>query len=178
MEMPRPQQATAFFLKYKSMREANFLTDKTVLVTVPIPVGVTLDSNQLKYYFSNSNTNCLDGKIINRIRFWGVETQDGATPALTKVNGVIVYAPFPATVIYFTLVDKNRQVLIDKGNLFDYSQSCFNIDGAARPIYAPVRRMCLTPDWSKSYLTLVTTAPVTRVAPSFVTLSVSYTNPV
>lgn len=162
------------------MREANFLTDKTVLVTVPIPVGVTLDSNQLKYYFSNSNTNCLDGKIINRIRFWGCEspTPNSASEGLTHVNGNVVYAPFPATVIYFTLVDKHRNVLIDKGNLFDYSQSCFNEDGAARPIYAPVRRMCLTPDWSKSYLTLVTTAPVTRVAPSYVTLSVSYTNPI
>lgn len=158
------------------MREANFLTDKSVLITVPIPVGVTLDSNQLKYYFSSSNTNCLDGKIVNRIRFVGVATPDGATPVLIKVNGNLVYAPFSATVIYITLTDKHRNVLIDKANLYDYSQTCANTDAAGRPIYAPARRMCLIPDWSKSYITLVTTAPVTRVAISLVTLQVSYTN--
>lgn len=160
------------------MREANFLTDKSTLVTVPIPVGVTLDSNQLKYYFSSNNTNCLEGKIVNRIRFMGVATPDGATPGLIKVNGNLVYAPFPATVIYFTLVDKTRNVLIDKANLYDYSQTCGNFDAAGRPITAPVRRMCLIPDWQKSYITLTTTAPVTRVAISLVTLLVSYTNPV
>lgn len=153
------------------MREANFLTDKSVLVTIPVPVGTTVDSNQLKIFFSTSQTNCLYGKVVNRIRFVGVEGS-----VLEKVNGVGVYAPYGNTSVYISLKDKFNNVLLDRANLLDYSEPSTNIDPAGRNIYAPVRRMCLKPDWQKSYLTLTTVAPVTFVVDQVITLQISYTN--
>jgi len=158
------------------MREANFLTDKSQLVTITLPQGTPITSNKLKLYFTNSNTNALAGKLVNRIRFFGFDNPTTTQKDLSNVNGVTVASLVPDPAIYITLKDRANNVLLDSANLYDFAQQCNNVDGAGRPIYAPVRRLNALVHWPNSYITLTTTTPYSSAA-IVLAMQVSYTNP-
>jgi hypothetical protein len=158
-------------------REQNFVTDRSQLVQVVIPARTNINSNQIKLFFSTTQTNALYGRLINRIRFFGIENAQTGFD-LQRINGTAIYAPFGNTVIYFTLKDSNNNILIDSANLYDFAQQCNNVDGAGRKIYAPIRRLAQVVDWQKSYLTLCTVTPVTTAVDAVIGMYVSYTYPV
>jgi uncharacterized membrane protein len=158
------------------VREANFLTSKSQLVTVALPQGTPITSNKIKLYFTNSNTNNINGKLVNRIRFFGFDNPATSQKDLSKVNGITVAKLVPDPAIYITLKDRANNVLLDSANLYDFAQQCNNVDGAGRPIYAPVRRLSALVHWPNSYITLTTTTPYSS-ANIVLAMQVSYTNP-